>query len=71
MRYSLERFEDDLAVLQSDNEKRVVVLKVLLPPDAKAGEVFRLCDDHYERDTAETIARKNRIKGLQDILRGK
>ncbi len=69
MKFSLERFEDTLAVLQNDAEETVIVDKALLPPDAKAGEVFCLCNGRYERDTAETTARKTRIMALQNLLR--
>lgn len=46
-----------------------MVDRSLLPPDAKAGEVFYLCDGRYERDTDETEQRKTRINRLQNLLR--
>ena len=69
MYFSLERLEDTVAVLQNDHEETVVVDRSLLPPQAKAGEVFRFCDGQYRYDDAETAARKERIYRLEQLLR--
>ena len=69
MYFSLERFEDTFAVLQNDKEETVIVDKALLPPQARAGEVFRFCEGRYQYDDAETAARKERIHRLERLLR--
>ena len=70
MFFSLERFEDTLAVLQDDEENTVIVDKALLPPEAVAGQIFRFCDGRYDYEEAETAKRRDRIRRLEQLLRG-
>lgn len=71
MWYSLERFEDQFAVLRDDAEKTTVVDRSLLPSEAKAGDLLRFCDGAYRYDADETAARKERIHRLEQLLRGR
>lgn len=69
MFYSVDRFEGDLAVLQDDNKKSVVIKKAQLPKDAKVGMVFSLREDgQYYFEQEETKARKDNILSLQNEL---
>lgn len=69
--YSLERFEDQSAVLQNELEEITVVDKSLLPPQAKTGDMFRLCDGVYRLDTEATDSARERIRRLQQLLRSR
>lgn len=72
MYYAIDRFEDEQAVLQDDSGKSLVVDRVLLPTDAAQGDILKLYDDgHYRHDRAETVARRDRIRRLEQLLRGK
>ncbi len=69
--YSLERFEDQLAVLRDDNGKPAIVDRSLLPPEARAGDLFRFYDGQYRYDADETNIRRERIYRLEQLLRSK
>lgn len=71
MRFAIDRFEDEKAVLQDDTGTSRVVDKTLLPPDAVQGDVLTFCDGCYQHDRAETMARRDRIRHLEQILRNK
>ena len=71
MYYSLERFEENLAVLCGDDDKTVAVDRTLLPQDAKAGELFYVENGCYCRDADETANRRARIQRLEQMLRNK
>ncbi len=71
MKYSIDRIEDGIAVLQDDEERVVHVDMVLLPLDAVAGDVVQQVDGRYEHDRNETKIRRDRIFGLEQQLRKK
>lgn len=71
MRYAIDRFEGEQAVLQDDFGKSFVVDKVLLPSDAAQGDVLELNNDGcYRHDSAQTAERRDRIHRLEQLLRG-
>ena len=69
--YSIDRIEDNVAVLQDDEERVVNVDVALLPSDAVAGDIVRQVDGRYEHDREETQTRRDRIVQLEQRLRGK
>ena len=71
MKYAIDRFEGTQAVLQDDTGSSLVVDKALLPPDAVQGDVLIVCEGRYCHDRAETEARRDRIRNLQNLLRTK
>ncbi len=71
MFYSLEHFEQELAVLEDDDENRWNVPRSLLPADAKTGDVFRREGDAYIPAPEETARRRAEILRLQEKLRKK
>lgn len=71
MLYSLERFEEQLAVLRDENGNAAIVDRALLPPQARAGDVFRHGDGEYRYDADATVAQKERIHRLESLLRSK
>ena len=71
MHYSFERVEDSVAVLIDDHGNAITVARGDLPPQARPGDVLRVCDGVYCVDSTETEARRERIRRLQDLLRKK
>ncbi|MBQ3259315.1 MAG: DUF3006 domain-containing protein [Clostridia bacterium] len=71
MRYAIDRFEGEQAVLQDDNGICFAVDKALLPSDAVQGDILTRCGEHYCHDREETTARRDRIYRLEQLLRGK
>lgn len=71
MRYAIDRFEDDKAVMQDENGICFVIDKTLLPSDAVQGDVLIQCEGRYQHDRAETSARREKLYRLEQLLRGK
>lgn len=71
MYFSLERWEEDKAVLCGDDGRTVVAAREALPTQAKAGDVFFQKDGCYCYDESETAQRKSRIWQLEQLLRNK
>lgn len=71
MRYAIDRFESDKAVLEDEDGICFTVDKTLLPSDAMQGDVLALRDGRYCRDRAETDARRDKLYRLEQLLRGK
>lgn len=69
MYYAIDRFEDERAVLQDDNGKSFIVDRLLLPLNAKQGDILTLCDGSYKHDRAQTAERRDRIHRLEQLLR--
>ena len=71
MLYSIARFEGDVAVLQDDDERTVNVPRAQLPADVRQGDVLRRREDgSFEPLPDETQARRERIRRLEQMLRG-
>lgn len=70
VKYALDRFEGQFAILQDDNKQNLVVQKALLPAMSEPGMVFvyNKILEKFEYDAIETQLRKDRILKLQDEL---
>ena len=69
MFYALDRFEEELAVLEDDEGVSHTVARSLLPPDAAQGDVYTLDPDgNYLPDAEEKENRRRRILKLQERL---
>ena len=66
--FSVDRFEDDVAVLVDDNGNTTDVNKTVLPDNAKQGSILRFEDGKYELDPQEEDSRRKRIASLQNKL---
>lgn len=71
MSWSLDRIEENLAVLIGDDEKQIIVPIDQLPAGVKAGDCFTVSDGQYVYDPQETENRRNRISYLEQLLRSK
>ena len=71
MLYSLERFEEHLAVLSDDNGKTVAIERQLLASTAKVGDVFSCADGVYRYEETQTVERRERIKRLEQLLKNR
>ncbi|MCX6808911.1 MAG: DUF3006 domain-containing protein [Candidatus Berkelbacteria bacterium] len=64
---SLDRFEEDQAVLVSDKDETMIVPKAFLPKSAKEGEVLVVT---FATEAAETKQRETKAKEiLNEILK--
>lgn len=68
MKYSVDRFEQEYAVLIDDDGHSVTVLISSLPNGAKPGSVLKKDNDNFVFDETETLARKKRLLNLQNNL---
>lgn len=66
--FSVDRFEEDYAVLVDENGNSLPVERSLLPFEAKEGSVLKLDDGEYFLDRKEESARRKRIVSLQNKL---
>lgn len=57
MRFTIDRFEGDFAVVELENREMLDIPKILLPDDSKEGDVLLIV-----HDTGETENRKKRIE---------
>ena len=69
MYYSLDRFEEELAVLEDDYEHTLTIPRILLPEGARPGDVLIRDGDRYSPAPDETARRREQIRRLQDKLR--
>ena len=68
MLYSLDRFEDDWAVLVDEAGESRNVRRALLPPDAAPGDMFREWAGVFVADADAAAARRAEIRQLQEKL---
>ena len=65
MYYSLDRFEEELAVLEDDDEHTLTIPRILLPEGARPGDVLIRDGDRYSPAPDETARRREQIRRLQ------
>ncbi len=70
MFYAVDRLEGGIAVLVDDEENTSTVERALLPEGVVQGDVLRLEEGRYQRDEEETARRRERIRRLEQLLRG-
>jgi hypothetical protein len=69
MKYTIDRFEGDYAVLEDENCKINNILKKALPSGAKEGDILTAhIDGSYTIEQLETTQRKEHISKLLDEL---
>ena len=71
LRYAIDRFEEQKAVLQDDDGNAILADRARLPSEAVPGDVLSFCDGVYHLDCEETAKRRNRIHRLEQLLRDK
>ena len=70
MKYTIDRFEGEFAVLEDENRNMIDVPKALLPEEAKEGDVLILSNDLYLVDQEETMRRRQDVqKRLERLLK--
>lgn len=65
----LERFEENIAVLEKDDEF-LHVNRELIAPEAREGDILTEKDGRYYPDKNETEKRRKKITELQNSLWG-
>ena len=61
MKYVLDRFEGEYAILEQEGDKDLVLLRNKLPSGAKEGDIIALINNSYIIDVEATKEAKNRI----------
>ncbi len=70
MFWVVDRFEEDWAVLVSDERRSRQVRRDLLPPGVKTGDALVEQGEAFMLDEAETRARGERIRSKWERLKG-
>ncbi|MCI8554714.1 MAG: DUF3006 domain-containing protein [Clostridiales bacterium] len=70
MFFAIDRFEEEWAVLQDDDGRSHTVKRASLPEGVRQGDVLRREGDVYQTDEAETASRRERVRQLEQLLRG-
>lgn len=68
MEYSIDRFEENIAVLIDENEAIQHISKELLPQEAKEGDILLFDGETYQLDKDATAVRKEEVCSLIDQL---
>ena len=71
VKYSVDRFEGDVAVLVDDDGHSCPVPVAILPADIRCGDVLNFHEGVYTRDAVETDVRRSYALSLQEKLRRK
>ena len=67
MKAVIDRFEDNLAVCESDDGKMLNIQRCRLPEGVHEGSVIDICENEITFDKDETIKRK---KVIDDLCEG-
>lgn len=65
---TIDRFEEEFAVVEFDDRKVVNILKDKLPKEAKEGDVLKFNEDIITIDYKETEKRRREIEELTKDL---
>lgn len=72
MTYTLDRFEDDYAILENRLTGQMQEIpKEIIPKEAKEGDILKLIAGKYVIDIETTNQQKEYIKLLMDKLKNK
>ena len=67
-RFTLDRIEEDKAVLECENGECITLEVKSLPKNLKEGDVLCFEENSYFLDKEETEKRRQKIKSLMDSL---
>lgn len=70
MFFTVDRIEEDVVVLESEDERTLTVRRASLPA-VRAGDVLRCTAGVYTVDLQETARRRSEIFALEQRLRNK
>lgn len=68
MIYIIDRFEENLAILEDEDRKMLEIEREILPKEAKEGDCIKKTEKGYEIDETETAKRRGRIHSLMNQL---
>lgn len=63
MKFTIDRFEEELAIIELEDKKIIEVPRAILPLDAKEGDIINI-----SVDKTETVERKKRLQEKFDRL---
>lgn len=64
----IDRFEGDYAVVEFEDREMQDIKKILMPPEAKEGDVIVFIDGKYVIDKEETAKRRGAAEKLSEGL---
>ena len=67
-KFSIDRFEDEIAVLIDENKEKINVSRCILPEQAAEGDILSFDGEKYVMDPAATADKKAEVKSLIDEL---
>jgi len=62
MRYTIDRFEENFAVCETEAGNQISIGLDRLPDGVREGDIIVLTGETYEIDRGETLARRKRIR---------
>lgn len=68
MQGTIDRFEEEFAVVELENRKMKNIKRSLIPKDAKEGDVLNIEEDSITIDYEETEKRKKEIEEMTKDL---
>jgi hypothetical protein len=63
MKFTIDRFEEDFAIVELENKDTIEIPRIIIPEEAKEGDIISITIEK-----AETDERKERIRGKFDRL---
>lgn len=67
-KFTVDKIEEEKAVLECENGKFVTLELKSLPKNIKEGDVLEFADNSYFLDEKETEIRREKIRGIMDKL---
>mgnify|MGYP005834766131 CR=1 FL=1 len=68
MRVTIDRFEGNYAVCETDSREMINLDRHTLPPDAREGDILLIEDNKISIDKTATSNQKNKIDKLMNDL---
>lgn len=68
IKYIIDRFEEDKAVLEHENGESLVIDRALLPKNAREGDISLFDGEKYVIDKDATAARKAKMREKMEKL---
>jgi hypothetical protein len=68
MKVIIDRFEENFAVCEKEDEEMIKIEKSKLPLNSKEGDVIEINGENITFDEEETNARRERLRKLMDSL---
>ncbi|QQZ10199.1 DUF3006 domain-containing protein [Heyndrickxia vini] len=68
MKYIIDRFEDEIAVCETEKGTMIDIKKSALPSNVQTGDVLTVVDGHFQIDHKSTQNKKKEITKLMNEI---